>query len=103
MPNLYAQLHRRYGKDEGLSRREMIQRSLAAAGALLISDRIAFALPQGKAGRIVVVGAGFSGLAAAYELTRAGYDVFRTRAQVGRPRQAVIAGLTWLKVMVPFR
>jgi monoamine oxidase len=75
MPNLYAQLHRRYGKDEGLSRREMIQRSLAAAGALLISDRIASALPQGKAGRIVVVGAGFSGLAAAYELTRAGYDV----------------------------
>jgi monoamine oxidase len=53
----------------------MIQRSLAAAGALLISDQIAFALPQGKAGRVVVVGAGFSGLAAAYELTRAGYDV----------------------------
>lgn len=73
--NLYAQLHRRYGKKDGLSRREMIQRSLAAAGALLISDRIAFALPQGKAGRVVVIGAGFSGLAAAYELTRAGYDV----------------------------
>jgi monoamine oxidase len=75
MPNLYAQLHRRYGKNDGLTRREMMQRSLAAAGALLISDQIAFALPQGKAGRVVVVGAGFSGLAAAYELTRAGYDV----------------------------
>jgi monoamine oxidase len=75
MPNLYAELHRRYGKNDGLTRREMIQRSLAAAGALLISDQIAFALPQGKAGRVVVVGAGFSGLAAAYELTRAGYDV----------------------------
>ena len=75
MPNLYAQLHRRYGKQDGLTRREMIQRSLAAAGALLISDRIAFALPQGKAGRVIVIGAGFSGLAAAYELTRAGYDV----------------------------
>jgi monoamine oxidase len=73
--NLYAQLHRRHGKQDGLTRREMIQRSLAAAGALLISDRIGFAMPQGKAGRIVVVGAGFSGLAAAYELTRAGYDV----------------------------
>ena len=73
--NLYAQLHRRYGKQDGLTRREMIQRSLAAAGGLLISDRIAFPLPQGKAGRIVVIGAGFSGLAAAYELTRAGYDV----------------------------
>jgi len=75
MPNLYSQLHRRHGKPDGITRRDMIQRSLAAAGALLISDRIAFALPQGSAGRVVVIGAGFSGLAAAYELTRAGYDV----------------------------
>jgi monoamine oxidase len=75
MPNLYTQLHRRYGKNDGITRREMIQRSLAAAGALLISDQIGFALPQGTAGRIVVIGGGFSGLAAAYELTRAGYDV----------------------------
>jgi monoamine oxidase len=75
MPNLYAQLHRRHGKKDGITRRDMIQRSLAAAGALLISDRIGFAMPQGKAGRVVVIGAGFSGLAAAYELTRAGYDV----------------------------
>src|SRR5687767_1501831 len=75
MPNLYSQLHRRYGKPDGITRREMIQRSLAAAGALLISDRVGFALPQGSAGRVVIIGAGFSGLAAAYELTRAGYDV----------------------------
>ena len=27
MPNLYAQLHRRYGKKDGLTRREMIQRA----------------------------------------------------------------------------
>jgi len=73
--NLYSQLHRCYGKQDGVTRREMIQRSLAAAGALLISDQIAFALPQGKAGRVIVIGAGFSGLAAAYELTRAGYEV----------------------------
>lgn len=75
MANLYSQLQRRYGKPDGITRRDMIQRSLAAAGALLISDRIGFALPQGTAGRVVVIGAGFSGLAAAYELTRAGYDV----------------------------
>ena len=75
MPNLYAQLHRRHGKKDGITRRDMIQRSLAAAGALLISDRIGFAMAQGKAGRVVVIGAGFSGLAAAHELTRAGYDV----------------------------
>jgi hypothetical protein len=29
--------------------------------------------------------------------------VFRERVRVGRPRQALIAGLTYLKVMVPFR
>ena len=48
MPNLYAQLHRRYGKKDGLTRREMIQRSLAAAGALLISDRIGVRDAAGK-------------------------------------------------------
>ena len=60
-----------------MTRREMIERSLAAAGALLLSDRFAGAgVPlQTKGGRAVVIGAGFSGLAAAYELSRAGYDV----------------------------
>lgn len=74
MPNLYAQLHRRYGKPDGITRREMIQRSLAAASALLLSDRFGVPL-RAAAGRVVVIGAGFSGLAAAYELSRAGYDV----------------------------
>ncbi len=74
MANLYSQLHRRYGKPDGISRRDMIQRSLAAAGALLLSDRFGLSA-QKTAGRVVVIGAGFSGLAAAYELSRAGYDV----------------------------
>jgi monoamine oxidase len=73
MPNLYSQLKRRYGQPSGITRREMIQRSLAAAGALLMSDSL-FATRQ-KAGRAVIIGAGFSGLAAAYELSRAGYEV----------------------------
>jgi phytoene synthase len=34
---------------------------------------------------------------------RARYDVFRRRVRVGRPRQAMIAGVTWLKVMMSFR
>lgn len=72
--NLYTQLHRRYGRRDGLTRREMIQRSLAASAALLLSDRFG-GTPRAAAGRVVVVGAGFSGLAAAYELSRAGYDV----------------------------
>jgi 15-cis-phytoene synthase len=33
-------------------------------------------------------------------IERAGYDVFRTRMRVSRPRQAMIAALTWLKVML---
>jgi monoamine oxidase len=74
MPHIYSQLHRRYGKPDGISRREMIRRSLAAAGALLLSD--SFSGPaRAAAGRVVVVGAGFSGLAAAYELSRVGYEV----------------------------
>jgi monoamine oxidase len=74
MPHFYAQLHRRYGKPDGITRREMIERSLAAAAGLLISDRFV-ARPTAAAGRVVIIGGGFSGLAAAYELSRAGYDV----------------------------
>src|SRR5688572_26660860 len=74
MSNLYSQLHRRYAQPAGNSRRDMIRRSLAAAGALLISDRLGVPL-HAAAGRVVIVGAGFSGLAAAYELSRAGYEV----------------------------
>jgi phytoene synthase len=33
-------------------------------------------------------------------IERAAYDVFRRRIRVSRPRQAVIAATTWLKVMV---
>ena len=36
-------------------------------------------------------------------IERTGYDVFRQRVRVGRPRQAVIAAFTWLKVMAAFK
>jgi monoamine oxidase len=75
MPNFYMTLKRRHGKpDGGLTRREMLQRSFAAGAALLISERLPASLSAG-AGRVVIVGGGFSGLAAAYELSRAGYEV----------------------------
>ena len=57
-----------------MTRRDMLKRSFAAAGALLISDSMNL-IAQGKSGRVIVIGGGFSGLAAAYELGRAGYDV----------------------------
>ena len=74
MPNLYTQLYRRHGKPDGITRREMLQRSLGAAAALLMSDSL-MAIPRAAAGRAIVIGGGFSGLAAAYELSKAGYDV----------------------------
>src|SRR5690349_7237251 len=74
--SLYRQLAARKGRVERISRRDMIQRSLAATAGILLSDRFAGALSaQNRAGRVVVIGAGFSGLAAAYELAKAGYDV----------------------------
>ena len=74
MPNFYMSLKRKYGQPSGITRREMLQRSLAAGAALLISERIGSPL-SAAAGRVVVIGAGLSGLAAAYELAQAGYEV----------------------------
>jgi monoamine oxidase len=74
MPNLYTQLQRKHGQPSGITRREMLQRSLATAAALLISERFSGGT-QAAAGRVIVIGGGFSGLAAAYELSKAGYDV----------------------------
>ena len=42
---------------------------------VLLSDGSPAAFGAGPGGRVVVIGAGFSGLAAAYELAQAGYDV----------------------------
>jgi len=36
-------------------------------------------------------------------IERRGYDVFRHRVRVGRPRQTVIDALLWLKVLVPLK
>jgi monoamine oxidase len=76
MRSLYARLNDRFGPSgsDGLTRREMIQRSLAAAAGVLLSDRLS-AFPQRSGPRVVIVGGGFSGLAAAYELSHAGADV----------------------------
>jgi 15-cis-phytoene synthase len=66
--------------------------------------KAAGALPRHDERRMVaarIMGAIYFELLRSIE--RAGYDVFHGRVRVGRPRQALLAGFTWLKVMVPFR
>jgi monoamine oxidase len=74
--SVISQLVRRHAKPDGISRRDMMQRSLLAAAGVLLSERFAGrTFAQGRAGRVVVIGGGFSGLTAAYELSKVGYDV----------------------------
>ena len=77
--SLYARLKRRFDPSlRGPSRREFLRASAAAAGALLLGrlPSSLLAAGAGAAGkRVVVVGAGFGGLACAFELKSAGYDV----------------------------
>src|SRR5918993_887849 len=76
--SLYARLNQRYGRPVDVySRREMLKATLAASAGLLLSARIPILAQPRPAGgkRVVVIGAGFSGLACAHELVSAGYDV----------------------------
>lgn len=83
MSRLFLILNRKYGplsrltQDEIFeSRRLALKATLAASAGLLISGPGALAMPTRRAGkRVVVVGAGFAGLACAFELSALGYDV----------------------------
>ena len=74
---LYARLRARYGTPvDPLTRRAFVKGSIALGTALLLSGRRAVARPPAPNGKsVIVIGAGFGGLAAAYELKSAGYDV----------------------------
>jgi monoamine oxidase len=73
--SLYGILSRRHGrKRNGVTRRELLAATLAGTTGLLLSNNLLAARRViGK--RVVVIGAGFGGLAAAHELASAGYDV----------------------------
>jgi monoamine oxidase len=76
--SLYALLNQRYGKPvDGMTRRRFVQSALAASAGMLLSQSGVFGqAPVARIGkRICIIGAGFSGLAAAYELLAVGYDV----------------------------
>jgi monoamine oxidase len=83
MRSLYARLQSRFG--EPVDRREMIRRSLAAAAGVLMSSRGGVAGRPSSGPRVVIIGAGFAGMAAAYELSHAGADVvvIEARNRVG--------------------
>lgn len=87
--SMFARLSQRYGpRRDGPTRRELLQASLAVGAGLLLSrGRLLTAdepaKPSGK--RVLVLGGGFAGLAAAHELGAAGYDVtvLEARNRVG--------------------
>jgi len=86
MAQLYSELQKRYGRRDGPTRREMLRLTLAGAAGWLLSDRAAWTATQGGRGRrVLIVGGGFAGLAAAHELSAVGYDVrvFEARNRLG--------------------
>src|SRR5829696_7048429 len=64
-----------------MRRRDFLRQTAVAAVALSASPRMAFPFGQaslerrGAPKRVIIVGAGLAGLAAAYELTQAGHEV----------------------------
>lgn len=87
--SLYVRLARRFAPERfSRDRREMLRTSAAVGmGLMLSSAGLARAAGLSRAGakRVVVIGGGFSGLACAFELKSAGYDVtvVEARKRVG--------------------
>lgn len=75
--SLYTRLLRRFQPERfHSSRRDVLRLGAATAATLLLSGpAYAWRRPGSAGKRVVVIGAGFSGLACAHELLAAGYDV----------------------------
>ncbi len=84
--SIITQLYNQFlSKEERMSRREMLKGMMAAASTLMLSYNFAESAAAANERKIIVIGAGFAGLAAAYELKTAGYDVtvLEARERVG--------------------
>jgi monoamine oxidase len=80
--SLFSRLERRFGDPaEQLTRRELLKVARAGGSLLLLSSSIARGAAPRDAKRVIVVGAGFGGMAAAHELHAAGYDVMVVEAR----------------------
>lgn len=76
--SFYARLRRSFGPGrDGPTRREVLRAALVGASGILLSDGPAQAAADrpARGKRVLVIGAGFAGLAAAHELLHLDYDV----------------------------
>jgi monoamine oxidase len=83
--SLFAHLTRRYRPEIAASRRAFLKSTAAVGAGLLLSNHVSFGAQKKKQKRVIVIGAGFGGLACAHELTSAGYKVtvIEARGRVG--------------------
>src|SRR3954469_1513654 len=93
--SIYARLLERYGpKNNGPTRRDVLKATMAASAGMLLSSSgcksgsgrgSSTSLTRESQKRVIVVGGGFAGLAAAYELMAAGYrvHVYESRIRAG--------------------
>jgi monoamine oxidase len=67
------------------SRREFLRQSALLAGGVILSSETFGKINIGRRAKVIVLGAGFAGLAAAYQLHKSGYDVtvLESRKRVG--------------------
>ena len=87
--SLFASLAQRFEPRSDIERREFLKITLAAGASLLISGPATGRGSEQKSGgdsrKILIIGAGFAGLACAHELLQGGYNVtlFEARNRVG--------------------
>jgi monoamine oxidase len=83
MGYIFSRLARRF-RPQGMDRRDFLKTTLAAAAGLLAGGTT-FAAPKRGARKVVIIGAGFSGLACAHELRARGcaVTVLEARKRVG--------------------
>jgi len=68
-----------------MNRRDFLRDSFLSAAGLILSSRFSLAQVSTKPKKILIIGAGLSGLVAAYELNKLGHDVtiFEAQSRVG--------------------